>query len=90
MDHYQKIKERFSKFENLKLFYSFCLKTINWSSANFFNEQVCEIVVCYENKYEFLNNHDIEKICCSCKLLLKVNEIMQNNNFSDREKSMNF
>lgn len=90
MDLYQKIKERFSYFETLKLFYSFYLKTINWLCANFFNEQVCEIGVCYENKYECLNNHDTEKICWPYNLLLKVNEIMQNNNFSDRKKLMNF
>ena len=73
MNHYQKIKERFSNFENLKLLYSFYLKTINWLCENFFNEQICEFVICYENKYKCLNNHGFEKICGSHKLLLKVN-----------------
>ena len=85
MDHYKKIKERFSNFENLKLFYSFYLKTINWLCENYSNEQVCELVICYENKYERLNNHHVEKICRPHNLLLKVNEIMQNNNFSDKK-----
>ena len=41
----QQLNRRFSQFENVKFFYDFYLKRINWLCENFFNRKICEFII---------------------------------------------
>ena len=82
----QKSIERFKKYENLLLLFKFFTKTIKWLGGTFFNEKLETMICHHDNFIEISNNEQMKKNCYYHKLLIKFNEIM-NNQFFDNKKN---
>ena len=57
----QKLIERFQKYENVSLLFTFFTKTIKWLCEYFFNKKL-EMIICqYDNFVEISNNEQMKK-----------------------------
>ena len=85
----KKLTKRFQNFENILLLFTFFKKTIKWLCEYFFNEKIEFIISECDKHFEVSNNVEFE-VCRYHKLLIKFNEIMNNQFFNERKKHDEF
>lgn len=81
------LKERFQNYQNALSLYTFYKRTIRWLCENFYNQKLMVTICEYDENIEISNNEQLTKICKYHKLLIKFNDVMKNDFFSEEQKS---
>ena len=60
----QKLIERFQKYENVSLLFTFFRKTIKWLCEYFFNKKL-EMIICQNDNFVEISNNEQMKNACN-------------------------
>lgn len=84
----QQLKLKYPNFENIMLLFNSFKQTINWLSVNFKEyKQIKEtLIITDENQLERIHQNHLKKFCCARQNFHAFNEIIENNQFNEKEK----